>query len=130
MREGIGDHRRQSLFFCGHSEDCTPFNTESAVQKAKWSVERHYAVVGVLEDLNTTLQVLESYVPRYFAGARQVFRDEVSRFAQINRNPFKPPVREEVKQIVRRNFTRETDFYEFCRQRLHRQLAALNLKGA
>lgn len=23
MREGIGDHRRQSLFFCGHSDACT-----------------------------------------------------------------------------------------------------------
>ena len=22
-REGIGDHRRQSLFFCGHGDACT-----------------------------------------------------------------------------------------------------------
>nr|CAD7450874.1 unnamed protein product [Timema bartmani] len=99
--EGIGDHRRQSLFFCGHSDACTPFNTVGALQsrvrcsnlspnlvtdrptqpfntvgalqRAKHAVERHYAVVGILEDLNSTLTVLEHYVPRFFKGASQVY---------------------------------------------------------
>ncbi|XP_023716100.1 heparan sulfate 2-O-sulfotransferase pipe [Cryptotermes secundus] len=125
--EGIGDHRRQSLFFCGHSEFCTPFNTLGALQRAKKAVERHYAVVGVLEDLNSTLTVLENYIPLFFKGATQVYWDEVDRFTRINRNLFKPPVSEEVKDIVRQNFTREVEFYQFCRQRLHRQLLALRL---
>ena len=56
--------------------------------------------------------------------------DEVDRFTRINRNLFKPPVREEVKDLVRRNFTREIEFYQFCRQRLHRQLLALRLPSA
>nr|CAD7604921.1 unnamed protein product [Timema genevievae] len=276
--EGIGDHRRQSLFFCGHSDACTPFNTVGALQsrvrcsnlspnlvtdhstqwepcrvvrcsnlspnlvtdrstqwepcrvepfntvgalqRAKHAVERHYAVVGILEDLNSTLTVLEHYVPRFFKGASQVYwassegaankdmeieanklvmcypediddsfnillllassegaankdmkieanklvmcypediydsfvndclhfkayvgpenntralilhKNEVDRFTRINRNMFKPPVREEVKDLVRRNFTREVEFYEFCRQRLHRQFLALRLQGA
>ncbi|RZF31870.1 hypothetical protein LSTR_LSTR012272, partial [Laodelphax striatellus] len=74
LREGIGDHRRQSLFFCGHSDACTPFNTQGALQRAKRAVEENYAVVGVLEDLNSTLTVLEHYIPRFFKGARQVYR--------------------------------------------------------
>uniref|UniRef100_A0A1B6E882 Heparan sulfate 2-O-sulfotransferase pipe n=1 Tax=Clastoptera arizonana TaxID=38151 RepID=A0A1B6E882_9HEMI len=126
-REGIGDHRRQSLFFCGHSDACTPFNTVGALQRAKQAVERHYAVVGVLEDLNSTLTVLEHYIPKFFRGASQVYKEEVEHFKRINRNMFKPPVSEEVKEIVRRNFTREIEFYYFCRQRLHRQLLALRL---
>lgn len=48
-------------------------------------------------------------------------------FKRINRNSFKPPVSEEVKDMVRRNFTKEIEFYQFCRQRLHRQLRALKL---
>ncbi|XP_046396684.1 heparan sulfate 2-O-sulfotransferase pipe [Ischnura elegans] len=127
IRDGIGDHRRQSMFFCGHGDECTPFNSEGAIQKAKWSVEHHYSVVGVLEDLNKTLAVLEGYIPRFFSGAQRVHIDQMSHFPHINRNPFKPPVREEVKNIVRRNFTREIDFYEFCKQRLHRQYAAMKL---
>ena len=49
------------------------FNTEIAMRKAKENVEKHYAVVGVLEELNKTLTVLEHYVPRFFKGAKDVY---------------------------------------------------------
>jgi len=90
-------------------------------------VEKHYAVVGVLEELNKTLTVLEHYVPRYFKGAFDVYWNEVSIFSKINRNIYKPPVAEETKIIVRKNFTRELEFFDFCKQRLHKQYMALNL---
>lgn len=48
-------------------------------------------------------------------------------FKRINKNAFKPPVSEEVKDMVRKNFTKEVEFYQFCRQRLHRQMRALKL---
>ncbi|KAF5288273.1 hypothetical protein FQA39_LY04041 [Lamprigera yunnana] len=76
-REGIGDHRRQSMFFCGHHEECTPFNTEGALERAKRAVDQHYAVVGVLEDLNKTLTVLEHYIPKFFKGAANVYWDKL-----------------------------------------------------
>ena len=44
-----------------------------ALRKAKENVEKHYAVVGVLEDLNKTLTVLEHYIPRFFKGAKDVY---------------------------------------------------------
>lgn len=55
------------------------------------------------------------------------FLGEINGFRKINKNLFKPPVSEEVKEIVRRNFTKEIEFYQFCRQRLHKQLIALRL---
>ncbi|XP_018052723.1 PREDICTED: heparan sulfate 2-O-sulfotransferase pipe [Atta colombica] len=129
IHEGIGDHRRQTLFFCGHSEKCTPFNTIGALERAKLAVEKHYAVVGVLEDINTTLTVLENYIPRFFQGATDVYYDQTNSFMRINRNFFKPPVSEEVKNLVRSNFTREVEFYQFCKQRLYRQYRALKLRS-
>ena len=50
-----------------------PFNTVGALERAKRAVEQHYAVVGILEDLNSTLTVLEHYVPRFFSGASNVY---------------------------------------------------------
>lgn len=123
--EGIGDHRRQTLFFCGHEPSCTPFNSLEALQRAKRVVEEQYAVVGVLEDMNTTLTIFERYVPKFFNGALQLYWEELNTFNQINRNAFKPQVSEAVKQIVRANFTREIEFYEFCKQRLYMQMKAL-----
>jgi len=129
-RDGFGDHRRQTMFFCGHADDCTGFNTEIAMRKAKENVEKHYAVVGVLEELNKTLTVLEHYVPRFFKGAKDVYWNEIQIFSRINRNIYKPPVAEETKDIVRKNFTRELEFFDFCKQRLHKQYLALNLDKA
>jgi len=126
-RDGFGDHRRQTMFFCGHSDDCTGFNTEVAMKKAKENVEKHYAVVGVLEELNKTLTVMEHYIPRFFKGALDTYWNEIHIFSKINRNIYKPPVAEEVKDIVRKNFTRELEFFDFCKQRLHKQYLALNL---
>ena len=51
-----------------------------ALRKAKENVEKHYAVVGVLEDLNKTLTVLEHYIPRFFKGAKDVY---YSKFDEI-----------------------------------------------
>ena len=46
------------------------------MRKAKENVEKHYAVVGLLEDLNKTLTVLEHYVPRFFKGALDTYYSE------------------------------------------------------
>lgn len=47
---------------------------------------------------------------------------------KANDNPMKPRIRSEIIDLVRRNFTREIEFYQFCRQRLHKQYLALKLK--
>lgn len=49
-----------------------------ALERAKRAVEQHYAVVGILEDLNSTLTVLEHYVPRFFRGASNVYWGKLS----------------------------------------------------
>merc|ERR1712110_325760 len=128
-KDGFGDHRRQTMFFCGHNDDCTGFNTEIAMKRAMKHVEENYAVVGILEEMNKTLTVLEHYVPRFFKGALNTYWEEIHMYSKINRNIYKPPVSEATKEIVRRNFTREIEFFEFCKQRLHKQYMALNLNG-
>lgn len=114
-------------------------------------MEQRYAVVGVLEDFNVTLTVFEHYIPRFFKGATKVYYGIVNNvfcilhnnviynvtfsnmstgdmgLHKVNHNAFKPTVSEAVKDIVRKNFTREIEFYQFCRQRLYRQRLALNL---
>ena len=43
------------MAFCGHDPFCAEFNGERALAAAKENVDRHYAVVGVIEELNKTL---------------------------------------------------------------------------
>lgn len=52
---------------------CRGFNTEIAMKRAMKHVEENYAVVGILEEMNKTLTVLEHYVPRFFKGALNTY---------------------------------------------------------
>ena len=46
-----------------------------------------------------------------------------------NRNAFKLPVSDEVKQLLQANFTREIEFYDFCKQRLFSQYEEYKLQN-
>ncbi|CAD7083095.1 unnamed protein product [Hermetia illucens] len=128
VKEGVGDHRRQTLFFCGQDKSiCLPFNSAKAMQIAKRTVEKEYAVVGSWEETNITLAVLEKYIPKFFRRASVVYYQAEQSLNKINKNMYKPPVSEEVKNILRKNLTNEIEFYQFCMQRLYRQYEAIRL---
>ena len=62
--EGIlTDHRSQMMAFCGHELYCMEFNSPKVLAKAKENLEKFYSVVGVVEDMNKTLTVLEHHLP-------------------------------------------------------------------
>lgn len=126
--DDIRDFRRQTVWFCGHDPECMPFNTQEVLERSKYAVETQYSVVGVLEDMKTTLAVFEKYIPRFFAGASEIYFSDMKEFKEINKNNFKPPMNDETKQLLRKNFTREIEFYEFCKKRLQTQFLAANLK--
>lgn len=116
---------RQMLFFCGTEKICATFNTKAALQRAKYNVEQHYAVVGSWEDTNMTLAILEHHIPRFFRNAKQVFYDNFSRIRNRNRVAH-PEVAQDVRRMLKLNFTNEYEFYYFCKQRLYQQFLTLN----
>ena len=61
--------RFQYSFFCGNSRECYFYNYKPALQLAKYNVENHYAVVGLAEDMELTIKIMEKYLPRYFKNA-------------------------------------------------------------
>jgi dermatan/chondrotin sulfate uronyl 2-O-sulfotransferase UST len=50
---------------------------EKALKQAKANVDRYFKVVGVLENLNETLAVLEKRIPRYFDGLQDMYFNEL-----------------------------------------------------
>ncbi|XP_067647741.1 heparan sulfate 2-O-sulfotransferase pipe isoform X5 [Eurosta solidaginis] len=129
VKDSIGNFKRQSLFFCGHHDDCIPFNSPAAIQMAKEHVERDFAVVGSWEDTNITLTVFEKYIPRFFDHAKLLFNIHNDEITNRNKNKRKPKIDEDVKEMIRKNFTHEYDFYYFCKQRLYKQYLAVTLEN-
>ena len=57
--------------------DCVTFRipgSEWALNKAKQNVLRHYLLVGVTEELEDFIVVLETVLPRFFKGASQLYK--------------------------------------------------------
>ncbi|KAH8373529.1 hypothetical protein KR009_012428 [Drosophila setifemur] len=129
VKDNIQDFKRQSLYFCGNSPDCLPFNSPHAIQVAKLRVETEYSVVGTWEERNITLTVLEKYVPRFFNHARFLHKLNSHSIRNRNRNHRKPHIDPDVREMVKRNFTNEYEFYHFCKQRLYKQYLALQLEN-
>ena len=119
-----GSHYSQISFYCGHEPECDKFGSEAALYMAKRNVERYFAVVGILELLDKSLEVLEHYVPRFFEGARDTHAS-MSHLRSRNKNIYQPKTPEWIKKELRANFTSEIEFFHFCRQRLHKQHLAL-----
>ena len=115
----------QISYFCGMSKVCDDFGSPEALELAKRNVERYYSVVGVVEKMSESLQVLENYVPAYFRYARKIYK-EIMNEELVNINKGKPKVSKEVKQLIKQNFTLEIEFYEFCKRRLMKQFLAIN----
>ncbi|XP_017072086.2 heparan sulfate 2-O-sulfotransferase pipe isoform X3 [Drosophila eugracilis] len=124
----LADHRRQSLYLCGQvTAVCMPFNSHEAMQRAKKNVEEHYAVVGTWEDTNVTLSVLEGYIPRFFAGAKDEYYALRKKLGNVNRNAFRPTLSDKARVLLSQNLTREIELYQFIRHRLYKQYIALQL---
>ena len=86
------------------------------------NVERSYAVVGVLEEMSKTFKVFENYIPRFFGDIQRFKKNETE-----NATKAKPQLAPIVREKLEAHLKDEITFYEFCRQRLHKQFLAVDL---
>ena len=121
------DYRSQMMFFCGNTIECSLFNSEIVLNKAKTIVEEKYSVIGILEDLESTFKVLENYVPKFFRNSTKIFKDNDSNLTltHTNKNPIKKKLEDHTRKFLEKKFSVEIEFYEYCKQRLYNQLQSL-----
>ena len=104
--------------------ECDKFGSPRGLEIAKNNVEKYYAVIGILEKWQESLQVFEHYIPAFFTDASRIY-NEIMREKPVNANKFKPKVPKYIKEQLRTNFTMELEFYEFCKQKFYRQYLAI-----
>lgn len=118
-----GDQKEMILtYFCGHHPFCTEIGNPQASAMARRTVKEAYSVVGLIEHMEVTLQLLEALVPRFMAGATGVYdhiRMQENRI--VNKNSDKPKVTKKVKRELRRRLADDIDFYDFLEQHLFQQ---------
>ena len=120
-RVGAGGQDLQLTYFCGSSLECGQASSRRALQLAKYNVEQRFAVVGVMEELATSLAVLEDRLPRWFEGAAG---EGGGGGGHRNRNSYPGPS-EETLGVLRHRLRNDLEFYMFVRHRLLLQNATL-----
>jgi hypothetical protein len=121
-------------YFCGQDPFCTLVGSQAALNQARAVVEAHYAVVGVMEQLDRTLAVLEHRLPRFFRGASMTYyhtlqephRNTMGRLihSQSQRN-----LTEAARRELGRRLGPELELYRWLEARLGRDHAGI-LGGA
>ncbi|KAJ3643525.1 hypothetical protein Zmor_026229 [Zophobas morio] len=108
-------------YFCGHDPKCF-LNNQWSLQTAKRNVERYYPVVGVLEEMNTTLDVFEHKIPYFFKGVQNVYKKKmIGPFTSKKTRQLRPKIRKHLQRIL----AKEYDFYNWAKRRLFKQLQML-----
>ena len=96
-------------------------------------MEKHFAFVGVMEELDTSLRLFETILPKFFSNVTsQYWQDQDAKIPEkllkeghvvANKNPLSKVV----TNVTRNNllespvFELEYDFYHFILQRFHLQ---------
>jgi hypothetical protein len=78
----LGTGNMQTRYFCGFHAVCADICSEAALNMAKQVLEQAYIAVGILEQFNRTLQLLEVEQPDWFAGIEQEYQTMLERSAR------------------------------------------------
>jgi len=115
------------LYFCGHHPECSKLGSREALQIAKHNVDHNFAVVGLLEYMSETMQVLEHKLPQFFAGASDYYK-EISQSSKIqNKNTIKSSkISDDIRAVLRQRLSNEYEIYEYIKQKLLKQHKAIN----
>lgn len=68
---GSGGQDLQLTYFCGSKIECGDPRSKAALQLAMFNLEKRFAVVGVMEQFETSINMMEAILPRWFRGATQ-----------------------------------------------------------
>ncbi|KAF2896735.1 hypothetical protein ILUMI_09442 [Ignelater luminosus] len=109
----------QVPFFCGHAANCWKAGNKWALTEAKKNLVNNYLLVGVTEELDDFIKMLELTIPRIFKGA-------VDHYLTSNKSHLRQTVQKEmpseetVKKIQKTTvWQMENELYEFALDHFH-----------
>uniref|UniRef100_A0A671MSE6 Heparan sulfate 2-O-sulfotransferase 1 n=1 Tax=Sinocyclocheilus anshuiensis TaxID=1608454 RepID=A0A671MSE6_9TELE len=104
----------QIPFFCGHYSECWNIGSKWALEQAKYNLVNEYMLVGVTEELEDFVMMLEAALPRFFKGATELYRTgKKSHLRKTSEK--KPPTKEAIARLQQSDIWKmENEFYEFA----------------
>ncbi|XP_065342688.1 heparin sulfate O-sulfotransferase [Cloeon dipterum] len=120
----------QIPFFCGHAPSCWEKGNEWALQEAKKNLLEHYLVVGVTEQMDDFIALLEVTLPSMFHGAVQHFA--LSSKSHLRKTSQKADPLPQTVALIEKSkiWIMENEFYQFAVQQFSYSLKKAQAAGA
>jgi len=115
-------------YFCGQDERCRQ-KTSWAVEKAKENIEKYYVMVGIVEELQSTLKIFELLMPRYFHGAVSIQSAGEDKIKNDTYTLQKKSMSDETREFLRTqtSISLEYDLYNFVNSRFQETKAKYDI---
>ncbi|XP_078734345.1 uronyl 2-sulfotransferase [Lampetra fluviatilis] len=115
-------------YFCGQDPRCR-VPSSWALKRAKDNVVQYYLLVGILEELEDTLLVLERLLPHYFSDALKIYSDpDYFGLGNGTSSLKKQLPSRRALQVLYQRLGYEYDFYYFVRDQFHLLKRKLGLR--
>ncbi|XP_070572978.1 uronyl 2-sulfotransferase-like [Ptychodera flava] len=103
-------------YFCGQVHACRNVS-RWALETAKENVIKYFTFVGISEEFEDTLKLLEIMFPRFFNRALEIYKTPGAIISTKTKG--KVPPSPLVEEIMNERLALENEFYEFIKQRFY-----------
>jgi hypothetical protein len=111
------DGWKQSMFFCGpDGGECGGFSPDEVLQQAKSVIDTHY-VVGVIEDFEGTVAVMEKMFPTFFEGGLELLKKVKPQRVTQGSKEYVPPSNASVAEI-KKILAQDEQLYSYVKDKL------------
>uniref|UniRef100_A0A3B4A2F6 Uronyl 2-sulfotransferase n=1 Tax=Periophthalmus magnuspinnatus TaxID=409849 RepID=A0A3B4A2F6_9GOBI len=116
-------------YFCGQHPKCREPGVW-ALERAKQNVMENYLLVGILEELEDVLLLLERLLPQYFSGAVDIYKGpDYMKMGKLTSTVRKYTPTLEALQVLYHRMSYEYEFYNFIRDQFHLLKRKIGLKS-
>ncbi|KAL7639697.1 UNVERIFIED_CONTAM: hypothetical protein RMT77_010201 [Armadillidium vulgare] len=109
----------QIPFFCGHFSECWVPGSEWALEQAKYNLAQRYFLVGITEEMEDFVALLEYSLPRFFKGALNLYLEGSKSHLRKTKKKISPSSETIEKLQSTRVWQMEEEFYNFARDHFH-----------
>ncbi|KAL4624007.1 uronyl 2-sulfotransferase-like, partial [Arapaima gigas] len=116
-------------YFCGQHPQCREPGTW-ALERAKKNVLENYLLVGILEELEDVLLLLERLLPHFFSNVLTIYKSpEYRKLGNMTGTVKKHTPTLRALQVLYQRMKYEYDFYYFIRDQFHLMKKKIGLKS-
>lgn len=112
-------------YFCGNHPKCTE-PSSWALNRAKQNVNKYYAIVGYVEEIDKFYELLEKTMPQYFDGLEKLYVENKEYLKHTTSNTHTKVLSQTSRDFIKSRMGYEYDFYYFVKRKLQKQYSMLS----